>query len=84
MDRLSNQLGILEDEKAIRTLHQTYETFLDSGRYEEVVGLFAEDAEVVFNGGVFKGKKRHFPALSRLLQLGLDRKEDRTGSGFRG
>ena len=83
VDRLSHQLGILEDEKAIRTLHQTYETLLDSGKYEEVVGLFAEDAEVVFNGGVFKGKKRRVPALSRLLPSGLDRKEDRAGAGLR-
>lgn len=54
---LSNRLGILEDENTIRALHQTYETLLDGGRYEEVADLFAEDAEVVFNGGAFKGRK---------------------------
>jgi hypothetical protein len=63
LDRLSNRLGILEDEKAIRALHQTYETRLDAGRYEEIVDLFADDAAVVFNGGVFEGKKR---GVSRL------------------
>jgi len=57
VDHLSNRLGILEDEKAIRNLHQTYEACLDNGRYEEVVGLFTEDASVVFNGGVFEGKE---------------------------
>jgi hypothetical protein len=57
VDRLSNRLGILEDEKAIRALHQAYQTYLDNGMYEEVVGLFAEDGEVVFNGGVYKGQK---------------------------
>jgi hypothetical protein len=57
VDRLSNQLGILEDEKAIRALHQAYESYLDNGMYDEVVDIFAEDAEVVFNGGIFKGKK---------------------------
>ena len=57
VNRLSNRLGILEDENTIRTLHQTYETLLDGGRYEEVADLFAEDAEVVFNGGAFKGRK---------------------------
>lgn len=56
-ERLAKRLGILEDEKAIRTLHQAYENLLDSGMYEEVVGLFAEDATVVFNGGVFEGKR---------------------------
>ena len=56
-DRLSHQLGILEDEKAIRNLHRSYEALLDGGMYEEASALFADDAEVVFNGGVFKGKK---------------------------
>jgi hypothetical protein len=54
-ERLAHQLGMLEDEKAIRTLHQTYEALLDSGNYEEVAGLFQDDAAVVFNGGVFRG-----------------------------
>jgi hypothetical protein len=57
VDRLSNRVGILEDEKAIHKLHQAYEAFLDDGRYEAVVDLFTEDGEVVFNGGVFKGRK---------------------------
>ena len=58
VDQLSNQVGILEDENAIRKLHQAYETCLNNGMYEDVVNLFANDGEVVFNGGVFKGKKR--------------------------
>ena len=58
VDQLSNKLGILEDENAIRGLHRTYETYLDNGMYEEVVNLFTDDGEVVFNGGVFKGKNR--------------------------
>jgi len=56
VDQLSNQLGILEDESAVRGLHQTYESLLHGGGYEDVVDLFAEDGEVIFNGGVFKGK----------------------------
>ena len=56
-DRLSHRLGILEDEKAIRNLHRSYETLLHNGMYEEVSALFANDAEVVFNGGVFSGGK---------------------------
>jgi hypothetical protein len=55
-DRLARRLGILEDEKAIRALHHSYEYLLDTGRYEEVLALFTEDAAVVFNGGVFKGE----------------------------
>ncbi len=58
VDQLFNKLGILEDENAIRRLHQTYENLLNNGRYKEVMNLFTDDGEVVFNGGVFKGKKR--------------------------
>jgi hypothetical protein len=83
INRLSHRLGILEDEKAIRTLHRTYETFLDNGMYEEVVGLFAEDAEAVFNGGVFKGRKA---GVSRLycerFRAGLTGKKVGPAPGF--
>jgi hypothetical protein len=63
MDRLSHQLGILEDEKAIRALHQAYEVRLDTGLYEQVGDLFDEDGTVVFNGGVFTGKSRGIARL---------------------
>jgi len=58
IDRLSNRIGSLEDAMAIRALHQAYESHLDKGMYEEVVNLFADDGEVVFNGGVFSGKNK--------------------------
>lgn len=58
VNRLSNHIGCLEDANAIRRLHQTYESYLDKGMYEEVVNLFADTAEVVFNGGVFVGKEK--------------------------
>lgn len=64
-DRLTHRLGVLEDEKAIRTLHQSYESHLDNGRYEDVVGLFAEKGEVAFNGGVFEGKEQGVSRLYR-------------------
>lgn len=54
--RLSGQLGMLEDEKNIRSLHKTFEALLDKGIYENVPGLFTDNAEVIFNGGVFKGR----------------------------
>lgn len=55
-ETLAHKLAVLEEEKALRSLLRTYETLLDSGSYEEIAGLFDEDAEVVFNGGIFKGK----------------------------
>jgi hypothetical protein len=63
IDRLSDQLGILEDENSIRKLHQTYEDLLNHGKYEEAMNLFTDDGEVVFNGGIFKGK---FGGIRRL------------------
>jgi hypothetical protein len=58
VDQLSSQLGIHEDTNAIRALHQTYESFLDRGMYEEVVNLFTDNGEVFYNGGLFAGKER--------------------------
>jgi hypothetical protein len=58
IDLLSNQIGSLEDAMAIRRLHQAYESHLDKGLYEEVVELFTDDGEVIFNGGVFAGKSK--------------------------
>jgi hypothetical protein len=57
VDNLSEQVGILRDENTIRLLHQTYENLLDRGMYEEILNLFTDDSEVIFNGGIFKGKK---------------------------
>jgi hypothetical protein len=83
VNRLSTQLGILEDEKAIRTLHQAYETRLDNGMYEEAVDLFTEDAEVIFNGGVFEGKKTGVSRLYReCFRSGLTGKKIGPAPGF--
>jgi hypothetical protein len=57
LDHLSDRIGSLEDANAIRRLHQAYEFRLDRGMYEEVAGMFADDAEVVYNGGLFTGKE---------------------------
>jgi hypothetical protein len=57
MDRLSNQVGRLEDANAIRRLHDTYESHLNKGMYEEAAGMFVDEAEAVYNGGLFAGKK---------------------------
>jgi len=57
IDRLSNQIGSLEDASTIRRLHQAYESHLTEGMYEEVVGMFADDSEAVYNGGLYAGKE---------------------------
>jgi hypothetical protein len=81
-ERLAKQLGILEDEKAIRTLHKTYENLLDNGMYEEVVALFTEDAAVVFNGGVFKGKSSASRLYSGCFSAGMIGKKIGPVPGF--
>ncbi len=83
IDRLSSQLGILEDENAIRRLHQTYEDLLNSGKYEEVMNLFTDDGEVIFNGGIFKGKSRGVRRLySERFQSGLGGRKIEPAPGF--
>ncbi|MGH3165112.1 MAG: nuclear transport factor 2 family protein [Trebonia sp.] len=54
---LEHRLGIVEDVLAIRNLQHAYGYYLDKCLYDEVVDLFAEDGEVIFIGGVYKGKK---------------------------
>ena len=53
---LTREVGRLQDVQAIRILQHTYGYFMDKGLYDEVVDLFAEDGQLRFMGGVFKGK----------------------------
>ena len=57
--------SLLEAEKALTKFHQAFEQAMDKGRHEEVIGMFADDAEVVFNGGVFKGRSHGVSRLYR-------------------
>jgi hypothetical protein len=83
IDRLTKQVGMLEDENTIRSLHKTYENNLDNGKYEEVVNLFTNDAEVIFNGGVFKGKNRGVHRLyTEHFSAGLTGKKIAPAPGF--
>jgi hypothetical protein len=83
IDQLSNRLGIHEDTNTIRALHQTYEFYLNRGMYEKVVNLFTEDGEVIFNGGVFKGKDRGIRRLYiEHFRHGLTGKKIETAPGF--
>jgi len=59
------QVALLQEEKALRKFHQAFEQAMDKGLPEEVIGMFTDDAEVVFNGGVFS-KRSH--GVSRLYR----------------
>jgi len=53
---LENRLGLVEDALAIRNLQHAYGYYLDKCYYDEVVDLFDPDGEVVFIGGVYRGR----------------------------
>ena len=57
VEQLSNEVGGLNDAQAVRKLQHAYGYYLDKCLYDEVVDLFAEDGEVHFMGGAFKGKQ---------------------------
>ena len=61
----SLQLALLREEKALREVHQAFEQALDQALQEEVIGMFADDAEVVFNGGRFTQRNRGVTRLYR-------------------
>lgn len=53
---LRKQVTRLEDIHAVRTLHFKYGYYIDMCLYDEAADLFAEDGEVRFLNGVYKGK----------------------------
>jgi hypothetical protein len=53
---LEQRLGKVEDVLAIRNLQHAYGYYLDKCLYDEVVDLFAEDGQVIFIGGIYKGR----------------------------
>ena len=54
--RLTHDVALLGDAQAIRKLQHAYGYYLDKCLYDEVVDLFADDAELRFMGGIFRGK----------------------------
>ena len=53
---LTHELGTLKDIQAVRTLHFKYGYYMDKCLFSEIVDLFAEDCEIYFLGGLFRGK----------------------------
>jgi hypothetical protein len=53
---LALRTGILEDIQSIRTLHFKYGYYMDKWLFPEIVDLFAEDGEMYFMNGIFKGR----------------------------
>ncbi|HSD74664.1 MAG TPA: nuclear transport factor 2 family protein [Steroidobacteraceae bacterium] len=57
VEELTREVGILKDIHAIRRLQHAYGYYIDKCLYNETVDLFADDGEVCFMGGRFKGKE---------------------------
>lgn len=58
------KVALLQEEKTLRRLHQSFARAMDHGRYQDVIEMFADNAVVVFNGGVFAGRNQ---GVSRLF-----------------
>lgn len=54
---LRQEVGMLRDAAAIRTLQHTYGYLMEKGLYAEIVDLFSDDAEMTFFGGLYRGKE---------------------------
>ena len=64
-DHAARRVAVLEEEKLLRKLHQGFEQAMDQGLHEVVIGMFADDAEVAFNGGVFSQRSQGVTRLYR-------------------
>lgn len=53
---LQQEVTLLRDREAIRTLHFTYGYCMDKWLFKEIVDLFAEDCELRFLNGIWRGK----------------------------
>jgi len=82
VDNLSRQLAALENEKLIREFHKAYEDMLDNRRYSDVLNMFTDNAEVIFNGGVFKGKGGLKRLFCRYFSAGQTGKRIDQAPGF--
>ena len=56
--------ALLEEEKALRQLHRAFEQAQDKELHDDILGMFADDADVIFNGGVFRSRQ----GVSRLYR----------------
>jgi hypothetical protein len=56
LEQLQRKVETLEDIHAVRTLHFKYGYYIDMCLYDEACDLFAEDGEVRFLNGIYKGK----------------------------
>jgi hypothetical protein len=56
LEALTERVGMLEDHNAIRRLHYAYGYYTDYNAADELSELFADDAEIIFLSGIYRGK----------------------------
>jgi len=56
LEQMERRLARLEDVHAVRTLHFKYGYYIDMCLYDEACELFAEDGQVRFLNGIYKGR----------------------------
>lgn len=79
------QLALLLEEKAVRELYHRFEQAMDTGQIAELLDHFADDAEVLVNGGVFAGRERGIRRLySSVFAAGKSGKRMPAAPGFEG
>jgi len=79
----TSKAELLEAEQLLRQLHQSFEQAMDQGLHEPVIALFTEDAQVVFNGGVFRGRAHGVTRFYRdLMPAGLSGRRMPSAPGF--
>src|SRR5476649_1960107 len=75
--KLEHELAIQQDIHQIRRIQYTYGYFIDKSMYNEVVDLFADDGDVWFLGGIYRGK-------SGVRRLYIDRFQKHFTQGHNG
>ena len=77
---LADRLGKLEDITAIRRIQFAYGYYIDYCHYDDVIDLFAEDAEVIFLSGVYKGhasiRRLYVEWIQQLFNQGREGADD--------
>ena len=56
IEKLEHELAIEQDIHQVRRVQYAYGYFIDKSQYNEVVDLFADEGEVWFLGGIYRGK----------------------------
>lgn len=81
-DGLALKVALLEEEKALREFHRRFEQAMDKGLFEDTLAMFADDAQVVFNRGVFDNRSNGLKRLFARFDAGKTGKRIEPAPGY--